>query len=118
MEGARGVDDERRPGAMAEGGRQGHRSDRLPFPAAPQPARRLTTRAAAPTRSEPVALRQADPWLARQRRTEIDPNRSFTHVRTRSFVILITGTTEQKDHCMSRTPGGHHLRRGGYYLAA
>jgi len=41
MERARGVDDERRPDAVAEGRWQGHRSDRLPFPAAPQPARGL-----------------------------------------------------------------------------
>src|SRR5271157_650303 len=45
MEGARGVDDERRPHTVAEGRRQGYRSDRLPFPAAPRPARRLTARA-------------------------------------------------------------------------
>ena len=46
MERARGVDDERRPGAVAEGRRQGHGADRLPFPVPPQPARRLTARGA------------------------------------------------------------------------
>ena len=41
---ARGVDEERRPGAVAEGRRQGHRSDCLPLPVPPQPARQLTAR--------------------------------------------------------------------------
>jgi hypothetical protein len=52
MERARGVDDERRSDAVAQGRRQGYRSDRLPFPAAPQPARRLTARAVGPTRKK------------------------------------------------------------------
>src|SRR5262249_723100 len=40
----RGVDDERRPGAVDEGRRQRHGSVRLPFPVPPQPARQLMAR--------------------------------------------------------------------------
>src|SRR5262245_26748625 len=46
MEGPRGVDDERRPGAVAQGRGQRHGADRFPFPIPPQPARRLISRAA------------------------------------------------------------------------
>src|SRR6516225_10936399 len=46
MEGARGVDDERRPGPVAQGRRQGYRADRLSLPVPPRPARRLTARGA------------------------------------------------------------------------
>src|SRR5580704_16155512 len=57
MERARRADDERRSDAVAQGRRQGYRSDRLPFPAAPQPARRLTSQGAGP-REERERLRK------------------------------------------------------------
>src|SRR5580698_9879398 len=74
MERARRVDDERRSDAVAQGRRQGYRSDRLPFPAAPQPARRLTAQGAGP-REERERLRKWSVVSRRQRRTVIDPER-------------------------------------------
>src|SRR5260370_14738780 len=67
MERARWVDDERRSDAVAQGRRQGYRSDRLPFPAAPQPARRLTAQGAGP-REERERLRKRSVVSRRQRR--------------------------------------------------
>jgi hypothetical protein len=57
--GARRVDDERRPGAAAQGRRQGHRPHRLPFPIPPQPARRLTAPGPDLRRDAPAPLQEA-----------------------------------------------------------
>ena len=71
MERARGVDDERRPGAVAQGGRQGHCADRLSLPVPPQPARRLMARAAGPTSNN---RKRHKKWsLVRHRRTDPRP---------------------------------------------
>ena len=61
---ARGVDEERRPGAVAEGRRQGYGPDRLPFPAAPHPPCRSTARAAEPTRNNQNLTRSGPSFAA------------------------------------------------------